>query len=40
MKIGAHVSNSGDAMLLGAVEEAVSYGANCFMVYLGAPQNS
>lgn len=27
-------------MLLGASEEAVSYGANTFMVYTGAPQNT
>lgn len=40
MKLGCHVSNSGSEMLLGSVNEAVSYDANCFMVYLGAPQNS
>ena len=40
MKIGSHVSNNGFRMLQGSVEEAVSYGANCFMVYLGAPQNT
>lgn len=40
MKLGCHVGNSGDAMLVGSVTEALSYGANCFMVYLGAPQNS
>ncbi len=40
MKLGCHVSNSGKEMLLGAVNEAISYNANCFMVYLGAPQNS
>lgn len=40
MKIGSHVSNSGDLMLVGAVNEALSYNANCFMVYHGAPQNS
>lgn len=40
MKIGCHVSNKGDLMLKGSVIEAVDYGANCFMVYLGAPQNS
>ncbi len=27
-------------MLLGASEEAVSYGANTFMIYTGAPQNT
>lgn len=40
MKIGSHVSMSGKKMLLGASEEAVSYGANTFMVYTGAPQNT
>lgn len=40
MKIGSHVGNSGDKMLVGSVEEALSYNANCFMVYLGAPQNT
>lgn len=40
MKIGSHVSNSGDEMLLGAAKETVSYDANCMMVYLGAPQNT
>ena len=27
-------------MLLGSVKEALSYGANTFMVYTGAPQNT
>ncbi|MCH3963635.1 MAG: deoxyribonuclease IV [Clostridium sp.] len=40
MKIGSHVSMNGNKMLLGSVEEAVSYGANTFMVYTGAPQNT
>ena len=40
MKIGSHVSNNGTKMLLGSVEEALSYNANCFMVYMGAPQNT
>lgn len=40
MKIGSHVSNNGFKMLEGSVEEAISYGANAFMVYLGAPQNT
>jgi deoxyribonuclease-4 len=30
----------GKDMLLGSVEEAISYGANCFMIYTGAPQNT
>lgn len=40
MKIGSHVSMSGKEMLLGSVKEALSYGANTFMVYTGAPQNT
>lgn len=40
MLLGSHVSNNGTKMLLGSVEEAVSYGANCFMIYTGAPQNT
>ena len=40
MKIGSHVSMSGKKMLLGSVEEALSYNANTFMFYTGAPQNT
>ncbi|THE15445.1 deoxyribonuclease IV [Bacillus timonensis] len=40
VKIGSHVSMSGKKMLLAASEEAVSYGANTFMIYTGAPQNT
>lgn len=40
LKIGSHVSMSGKKMLLAAGEEAVSYGANTFMIYTGAPQNT
>src|SRR5690625_7857950 len=40
LKIGSHVSMSGKKMLLGASEEAKSYGANTFMIYTGAPQNT
>lgn len=40
LKIGSHVSMSGKKMLLAASEEAISYGANTFMVYTGAPQNT
>lgn len=40
MKIGSHVSNNGKLMLEGSIIEALSYDANCFMVYLGAPQNT
>lgn len=38
--LGSHVSMSGREMLLGSVKEALSYGANTFMVYTGAPQNT
>ncbi|MCL1989269.1 MAG: deoxyribonuclease IV [Defluviitaleaceae bacterium] len=40
MKIGSHVGMSGKKMLVGAVEEALSYEANSFMIYTGAPQNT
>ncbi|AQS53162.1 putative endonuclease 4 [Jeotgalibaca dankookensis] len=40
LKIGSHVSMSGKKMLLGAAEEAASYGATTFMIYTGAPQNT
>lgn len=40
VKLGSHVSMSGSKMLLASSEEAVSYGANTFMVYTGAPQNT
>lgn len=40
MKLGSHVSMSGKKMLLGASEEASSYGATTFMIYTGAPQNT
>ena len=40
MKLGCHVSNNGITMLEGAAKTAVSYNANCFMVYMGAPQNT
>lgn len=39
-KIGSHVGMSGKKMFLGSVEEAISYGANTFMIYTGAPQNT
>ncbi len=38
--LGSHVSMNGDKMLLGSVEEAIDYGANTFMIYTGAPQNT
>lgn len=40
MIIGSHVSMSGKEMLLGSVKEALSYNANTFMFYTGAPQNT
>lgn len=40
LKIGSHVGMSGKDMFLGSVREALSYGANTFMVYTGAPQNT
>jgi len=38
--IGSHVSMSAPHMLVGSVKEALSYNANTFMFYTGAPQNS
>ena len=38
--IGSHVSFKSKDQLVGSVEEAVSYGANTFMFYTGAPQNT
>lgn len=38
--IGSHVSMSGKEMMLGSVKEALSYDANTFMLYTGAPQNT
>lgn len=40
MKLGSHVGMSGKEMLLGSAKEALSYGANVFMIYTGAPQNT
>ncbi|CAM5252293.1 putative endonuclease 4 OS=Lysinibacillus sphaericus OX=1421 GN=nfo PE=3 SV=1 [Lysinibacillus sphaericus] len=40
MLLGSHVSMSGKVMLLGSSKEALSYGANTFMIYTGAPQNT
>ncbi len=40
LKIGSHVGMSGKEMLLGSAKEADSYGANVFMAYTGAPQNT
>ena len=38
--IGSHVSFKKEEQLLGSVKEALSYGANAFMIYTGAPQNT
>ena len=38
--IGSHVSFNKETQLLGSLEEALSYGANTFMFYTGAPQNT
>ena len=40
LKIGSHVSFKKDTQLLGALDEALSYGSNTFMFYTGAPQNT
>ena len=40
IQLGSHVSMSGKEMLLGSAKEAYSYGANTFMFYTGAPQNT
>lgn len=40
MLIGSHVGMKAPNMLLGAAQEAVSYEANTFMIYTGAPQNT
>ena len=38
--IGSHVSFKKEDQLLGSLKEALSYGANTFMFYTGAPQNT
>ena len=40
IKIGSHVGMSGPDYYLGSVKEALSYNANTFMYYTGAPQNT
>ncbi len=39
-KLGSHVGMSGKEMMLGSVKEAISYDADTFMLYTGAPQNT
>ena len=38
--LGSHVGMSGKEMMLGSAKEAVSYCADTFMLYTGAPQNT
>ena len=38
--IGSHVSFKSNDQLIGSVKEALSYNANTFMFYTGAPQNT
>ncbi len=38
--IGSHVGFNKENQLLGSLDEALSYGANTFMFYTGAPQNT
>ena len=38
--IGSHVSFNKQNQLLGSLDESLSYGANTFMFYTGAPQNT
>ena len=40
MKLGSHVGMSGKEMMLASVKEALSYKADTFMLYTGAPQNT
>lgn len=37
--LGSHVGFKSPSYMLGSVEETLSYGANCFMVFTGPPQN-
>ena len=38
--IGSHVSFNKDTQMIGSINEALSYKANTFMFYTGAPQNT
>ena len=40
IRLGSHVGMSGKEMFLGSVKEALSYNADTFMLYTGAPQNT
>ena len=38
--IGSHVNYKKDNQLVGCVLDTINYGANSFMFYTGAPQNT
>ena len=40
IKLGCYVGMAGKEMFLASAKEAASYGANVFMLYTGAPQNT
>jgi deoxyribonuclease-4 len=40
IKLGCHVGMAGKDMFLASARDAASYGANVFMLYTGAPQNT
>ncbi len=40
IKLGCHVGMAGKEMFLASAKEPASYGANVFMLYTGAPQNT
>ena len=40
MIIGSHVGFNKETQIIGSIKEALSYGANAFMFYTGAPQNT
>ena len=40
MYIGSHVSFDSNEQLIKSVKESISYNANTFMFYTGAPQNT
>lgn len=40
IKLGCHVGMAGKEMFLASAKEVTSYGANVFMLYTGAPQNT
>ena len=40
LKLGCHVGMAGKEMMLGSVKDAIRVGANTFMLYTGAPQNT